>query len=147
MGVSRPRATQNTAATIPLPTLGPPQHLHVHTCVCVRVCVCVCVCACTTYILYNLLYWLCLPLLLHSPTAHVHTVDVHDLTFTPEGGGVGGLFEKVGKPVTTVQDRVSTFINRAPLHIFEETSGDFPVMFAMTKPGILATFVVTNGCF
>lgn len=109
----------------------------------------VCVCACATYIRHCLLYWLCLSLLLHSPDAHVpyrHPSRSHQMFMTRlshhKVEGVNGW---------QASDHGSglrlDIHNGAPLHIFEEATGDFPAAFTMIKPGVLAIFVAKNGCF
>lgn len=75
-------------------------------------------------------------------TSLTFTSDVYDPTFTPQGGGVNGW---------QASDHGSglrlDIHNGAPLHIFEEVTGDFPAAFTMIKPGVLAIFVAKNGCF
>ena len=51
---------------------------------------------------------------------------LHDLTFISGGGGDGGgvTGEKSAKPVTTVQDCVSTFSNLTPLDLFSKSEAN-----------------------
>ena len=57
------------------------------------------------------------------------TLYVYELTSIwggkGDGGGVAG--EKAEKPVTTVQDCVSTFVSMTSLDIFKETLGQLTV--------------------
>lgn len=54
------------------------------------------------------------------------------------GGDTGGITGgKSAKPVTPVQVCVSAFVNITPLDTFRETSGQFPAVFVVTKPGAL----------
>ena len=70
------------------------------------------------------------------------TLYVYELTSLWGGKGDGGEGKKADKPVTTVQDCVSTFVSETSLDIFKETSGEFTVMFMATKSGILSQNMV-----
>lgn len=62
------------------------------------------------------------------------TLHVYHQSVLPGGERVTG--EEAAKPVTAAQVCVSTFVTVTTLGTFKETSGQFPVMFEVTKAGV-----------